>query len=96
VELGFASLADFTPAAVAGRAAPGDRERLALILGHEEFRRLEAAWLGLRYLLERTAEIEGLRVRVLSIAKRDLVAGAGDDPDGHRSARLFRLVCEET
>ena len=43
-----------------------------LILHHEKFQQLEGAWRGLQYLVNNTESDEMLKIRVMSISKKDL------------------------
>lgn len=47
-------------------------EQVNAVLHHEEFRRLEASWRGLHYLVNNTETDEMLKIRVLNISKKDL------------------------
>jgi type VI secretion system protein ImpC len=48
--------------------------QLAAILHHPDFRRLEAAWRGLWYLVMQTETGELLKIRVLNVSKQELLA----------------------
>ena len=50
-------------------------EQINLILHHEEFKALEGAWRGLSYLVNHTDTDETLKIRVMSISKKEV---AGD------------------
>jgi len=43
------------------------------IIHAEKFQRLEAAWRGLYYLTRRTAKLDGVKIRVLNVTKRELL-----------------------
>jgi len=47
-------------------------EQVNLIIHHEEFQSLESAWRGLSYLVNNTETDEMLKIRVMSISKKDL------------------------
>ena len=47
-------------------------EQVNLILHHEDFQKLEAAWRGLHYLVNNTETDEQLKIRVMNISKQDL------------------------
>jgi type VI secretion system protein ImpC len=75
-------------AAQPGMVIPGDAEgtirrwqadidakltaQLRAIMHHPAFRRLEATWRGLSYLVQRTETDEGLKIKVLNTGKADL------------------------
>src|SRR5262249_596868 len=60
-----------------------------------EFRRLEATWLGLHYLVQHTETSENLKIRVLNVSKEqlreDLAAG-----DFHQSLAYRTLFTERS
>ncbi len=80
-------------AAQPGMVIPGDAEgtirrwqadidakltdQLRAIMHHPDFRRLEATWRGLNYLVQRTETDEGLKVKVLNTGKREMPQSAG-------------------
>ena len=47
-------------------------EQVNLILHHEDFQGLEAAWRGLHYLVNNTETDEMLKIKVFNISKKDL------------------------
>ena len=47
-------------------------EQVNLILHHEEFQQLESAWRGLHYLVNNSETDEMLKIRVISISKKDM------------------------
>ncbi|TAK87625.1 MAG: type VI secretion system contractile sheath large subunit [Aquabacterium sp.] len=47
-------------------------EQVNLILHHEDFQKLEAAWRGLHYLVNNTETDEQLKIRVMNVSKQDL------------------------
>ncbi len=65
--------------------------RINLILHHEEFQRLEAAWRGLYELVERTDTNEMLKIRVLNLTKEELAESLAGDVD---QCYLFKQVYE--
>jgi len=103
VILHFRSMADFEPAAVATQIpglleALGDQRPEALrqldeVLHATEFQRLEAAWRGLQYLLRSIDSPAGLKVRVLNVAKSELLDALRKVPD-LESNDVFRKVYE--
>ena len=74
-----------------------DREigkQVNAILHHPSFARLEAAWRGLRYLVDQSDEMDDVRVRVLSVSWRDLCRDLDRAAEFDQS-HLFRLVYSE-
>lgn len=61
------------------------------ILHHPELQRLEAAWRGLRLVVERVREGENIAVEMLSCTKQELADDFDDAPDVPQSG-LYRLV----
>ena len=55
-------------------------EQVNQILHHEEFQQLESAWRGLHYLVNNTETDEMLKIRVMSISKKDM----------HKTLRKFK------
>lgn len=55
-------------------------EQVNLILHHEEFQQLESAWRGLHYLVNNTETDEMLKIRVMSISKKEM----------HKTLRKFK------
>lgn len=55
-------------------------EQVNLILHHEEFQQLESAWRGLHYLVNNTETDEMLKIRVMSISKKEI----------HKTLRKFK------
>ncbi len=47
-------------------------EQVNLIIHREEFQRLHGTWLGLRHLVDATAESRRVKIRVLNVTKREL------------------------
>jgi type VI secretion system protein ImpC len=47
-------------------------DQLNLIMHHEDFQQIESAWRGLHYLVNNTETDEMLKIRVMSIAKKEL------------------------
>lgn len=48
--------------------------QLDAVLHHPDFQRLEAAWRGLHFLVDRTPADADIRIRVLNVSKADLLA----------------------
>jgi type VI secretion system protein ImpC len=61
------------------------------ILHHPTFTRLEAAWRGLKFLVERVDFRENTRVEVVNCSKEDLLADFEDTPEVPKSG-LYKLV----
>src|SRR6201991_5104244 len=47
-------------------------DRVNLILHHQDFQQLEAAWRGLHYLVNNTETDEQLKIRFMNISKNEL------------------------
>ncbi len=47
-------------------------EQINMIMHHEDFQKLEAAWRGLHYLVNNTETDEQLKIRVLNVSKNEL------------------------
>jgi type VI secretion system protein ImpC len=61
------------------------------ILHHEMFQRMEAAWRGLKLVIDRTNFREGIKIELLNVSKEDLQADFEDAPDITKSG-LYKLV----
>lgn len=61
------------------------------ILHHPAFQRLEAAWRGLKFLIERIDFRENIRVELLNCSKEDLLADFEDTPEVVKSG-LYKTV----
>jgi len=76
-------------------------KQLDAILHHDDFRRLEATWRGLHFVLESADTDDGLSIRVLNVSKAGLAAmlEAGDSGDARGAVRragrrlLLRPLC---
>jgi type VI secretion system protein ImpC len=55
-------------------------EQVNLIMHHEDFQALESAWRGLHYMVNNTETDEFLKIKVMSISKKDL----------HKTLRKFK------
>ena len=69
-------------------------EQLNAILHHPRLQKLEAAWRGLRYLVEQQGEAEGVKIRVLSVRWDELARDAERAIEFDQS-QLFRKVYED-
>ena len=61
------------------------------ILHHPTFQKLEAAWRGLKFLVDRTDFRENTRVEFVNCSKEDLLADFEDTPEVPKSG-LYKLV----
>src|SRR5262249_1763808 len=61
------------------------------IIHHQEFQKLESAWRGLKFLVDRTDFRENCRIELLNVSKDDLLADFEDAPDITKSG-LYRTV----
>jgi type VI secretion system protein ImpC len=69
-------------------------EPLAALLHHPDFQRLESAWRGLHYLVQQAATSENLKIRVLDVARHELV----EDLDPRRPLQdscLFQKIYQQ-
>lgn len=64
------------------------------ILHHEQFQSLEAAWRGLKYLMDQSETGTNLKIKVLNASKRELLRDLQRAPEFDQSA-LFKKVYEE-
>jgi type VI secretion system protein ImpC len=82
----------------APRVADCDRKlsaQLREILRHPDFRRLEATWRGLRYLVDQTATSEGVKIRILNVAKRELAEDAAKVADFDETVLYGKVYKDE-
>lgn len=74
-----------------------DRElsgQLRAVLHDPDFQRLEAAWRGLRFLVDSVEGEAGLKVRLLQFSKSELQADLGAAPDDLDATALGRLLLQ--
>ncbi len=64
------------------------------ILHHPDFQKLESAWRGLKYLLDRSETGEMLKIKIMNVSKRELLRDLQRAPEFDQSA-LFKKVYEE-
>lgn len=64
------------------------------IMHHPEFQQLEAAWRGLKYLLDNTETSTMLKIKVFNASKKELLRDLQRAPEFDQSA-LFKKVYEE-
>src|SRR4051812_1996064 len=69
-------------------------KQLNAVLHHEEFQKLEAAWRGLHYLVHQTETGPTLKLKVMNVAKKDLLKDMERAAEFDQSA-LFKKVYEE-
>ncbi len=65
--------------------------QIDFILHHPTFQRLEAAWRGLKFVIDRVDFRENIRVEFLNCSKDDLLADFEDTPEVPKSG-LYKLV----
>ena len=61
------------------------------ILHHEEFQKLESAWRGLKFMVDRTDFRENIKVEVLNVSKDDLLTDFEDSPETTKCG-LYRIA----
>src|SRR6187549_2729273 len=61
------------------------------ILHHPTFQKLESAWRGLKFLVDRTDFRENIKVELLNCSKEDLLADFEDAPEVPKSG-LYKIV----
>lgn len=94
---GTVTLSKDLAASIDARVAELDRllsDQLNVIMHHPDFQRLEAAWRGLKYLVDQSETGPMLKIKVLNASKRDLVKDFRSAPEFDQSA-LFKKIYEE-
>lgn len=61
------------------------------ILHHPQFQKLESAWRGLKFVVDRTNFRENNKIELLNVSKEDLLSDFEDAPDVTKSG-LYKLV----
>ncbi len=61
------------------------------IVHHPEFQKLEAAWRGLKFVVDRVNFRENIKVEMLNVSKEDLLMDFEDTPDIPRSG-MYKIV----
>lgn len=61
------------------------------VLHHPDFQKLESAWRGLKFLVDKTDFRENIKVEVLNVSKADLLTDFEDAPEITKSG-LYRLA----
>ncbi len=64
------------------------------ILHHADFQKIESAWRGLKYLLDRSETSDMLKIKIMNVSKKDLLRDLQRAPEFDQSA-LFKKVYEE-
>jgi len=62
-----------------------------VILHNEQFQKLESAWRGLKFVIDRVDFRENVRVNLLNVSKEDLLTDFEDSPEVPKSG-LYRIV----
>lgn len=70
-------------------------QQLDAILHNEEFQKLEAAWRGLAFLVNRTDFNENIRVELLNVDKDELLEDFEDAPELNQTAMFQKVYTEE-
>src|SRR5580692_8763312 len=61
------------------------------IIHHPTFQKLESAWRGLKFVVDRTDFRENIKIELLNCSKEDLLADFEDSPEVPKSG-LYRTV----
>ena len=69
-------------------------DQLNAIMHHADFQKLEASWRGLKYLVMQSETSTQLKIKVLNVAKKDLIKDFKTAPEFDQSA-LFKKIYEE-
>ena len=64
------------------------------ILHHPSFQKLEGSWRGMKYLMENSETVVGLKISVLNASKKELLRDIEKAPEFDQSA-LFKKIYEE-
>ncbi len=56
-------------------------QQLDEVMHHSEFQRVESAWRGLKFLVDRTDFRQNVKIELLDISKQDLLADFEDSPE---------------
>ena len=68
--------------------------QLNAILHHEDFQKLEGSWRGLHYFVHQSETGTQMKIRVMNVAKKDLIKDMERAPEFDQSA-LFKKVYED-
>jgi type VI secretion system protein ImpC len=69
-------------------------DQLNAIMHHADFQKLESSWRGLKYLVMQSETSTQLKIKVLNVAKKDLIKDFKSAPEFDQSA-LFKKIYEE-
>lgn len=69
-------------------------DQLNAIMHHADFQKLESSWRGLKYLVMQSETSTQLKIKVLNVAKKDLIKDFKTAPEFDQSA-LFKKIYEE-
>jgi type VI secretion system protein ImpC len=86
-----------TEAMINARIAELDRlisAQLNEIMHHDDFQKLEASWRGLNYLVQQSETGERMRIKILNVAKSDLLKDMEKAPEFDQSL-FFKKIYEE-
>jgi type VI secretion system protein ImpC len=86
-----------TEAMINARIAELDRlisAQLNEIMHHEEFQKLEASWRGLNYLVQQSETGDRMKIKVLNVAKNELLKDMEKAPEFDQSV-FFKKIYEE-
>src|SRR5258707_11041719 len=61
------------------------------IVHHADFQKLESAWRGLKFVVDRTDFRENIKIELLNCSKEDLLADFEDSPEVPKSG-LYKIV----
>ncbi len=65
------------------------------IMHHEQFQKMESAWRGLKFLVDRTDFRQNIRIEFLNVSKEDLLADFEDSPEVVRSGLYKHIYTAE-
>jgi type VI secretion system protein ImpC len=86
-----------TEAMINARIAELDRlisAQLNEIMHHEDFQKLEASWRGLNYLVQQSETSDRMKIKVLNVAKNDLLKDMEKAPEFDQAV-FFKKIYEE-
>jgi len=94
---GVMTVSKDTEAMINARIAALDKlisDQLNEILHHPDFKKLEASWRGLHYLVDKTETGELMKIRVMNVSKKDLLKDMEKASEFDQSS-VFKKVYEE-
>jgi type VI secretion system protein ImpC len=65
------------------------------VLHHENFQKMESAWRGLKFLVDRTDFRRNTKIEILNVSKEDLMADFEDVPEPYQSGLFKHLYKDE-